>query len=160
MLRSMSDRWYRDGLRFECTQCGACCTGAPGYVWVTWEESKALAAHLASTVEQFRKRYVRRVGKRYSLLEHDNGDCVFWDQKSGCTVYMARPAQCRTYPFWPENLATKSAWEEVDGECPGSGKGRIYTLEEIERIRRGEAESADECLPRSRPTSSSGRAPA
>ena len=26
--------WYSEGLRFECTQCGACCSGEPGYVWV------------------------------------------------------------------------------------------------------------------------------
>ena len=30
----MAEPWYRDGLRFECTRCGHCCTGAPGYVWV------------------------------------------------------------------------------------------------------------------------------
>ena len=36
--------WYRDGLQFECTQCGNCCTGDPGYVWVTPEEIKAIAA--------------------------------------------------------------------------------------------------------------------
>ena len=29
-----AEPWYRDGLRFACTRCGACCTGAPGYVWV------------------------------------------------------------------------------------------------------------------------------
>ena len=29
------------GLRFECTQCGDCCTGAPGYVWVNKAEISA-----------------------------------------------------------------------------------------------------------------------
>ena len=29
--------WYADGLPFTCTQCGDCCTGDPGYVWVTDE---------------------------------------------------------------------------------------------------------------------------
>ena len=36
--------WYADGLQFECTQCGDCCTGAPGYVWVNKSEIEALAA--------------------------------------------------------------------------------------------------------------------
>ena len=33
--------WYRDGLRFTCTRCGNCCTGAPGYVWVDADAMKA-----------------------------------------------------------------------------------------------------------------------
>ncbi len=36
--------WYQDGLAFTCTQCGKCCTGDPGFVWVTDEEIAALAA--------------------------------------------------------------------------------------------------------------------
>ena len=39
------DPWYRDGLAFTCTRCGACCTGAPGYVWVDADEIAALAEH-------------------------------------------------------------------------------------------------------------------
>ena len=38
--------WYRDGLRFECTQCGKCCTGAPGYVWLTIPEIYRIAEFL------------------------------------------------------------------------------------------------------------------
>ncbi len=40
--------WYQDGLKFRCTGCGDCCTGAPGYVWVNKEEIAALAVYLAS----------------------------------------------------------------------------------------------------------------
>ncbi len=137
----MADRWYRDGLRFECTQCGACCTGAPGYVWVTREESETLARLLDLHVDDFRRRFMRRVGNRYALIERANGDCIFWDRQIGCTVYRARPTQCRTYPFWPENLRSRRAWDEVESECPGSGKGKLYRLEQIERIRRGEGET-------------------
>ena len=72
--------WYRDGLSFECTRCGACCTGAPGYVWVIAEEIARLAAHRGETVDQFSKQYVRRVGQRYSLIEKPGGDCIFWDK--------------------------------------------------------------------------------
>ena len=136
------DRWYKDGLRFECTQCGDCCTGAPGYVWVTHRESDAIARFLQMSRDTFRKRYVREVGRRYSLIERANGDCVFFHD--GCTVYPARPKQCRTYPFWPENLSSRSAWEELESECPGArpGKGRVYPLEEIELIRRGGSEAS------------------
>ena len=41
-----SRKWYADGLHFECTQCGNCCSGPPGYVWVTKQDIKAIARHL------------------------------------------------------------------------------------------------------------------
>ena len=124
--------WYRDGLAFECTRCGACCTGAPGYVWVDADEIARLAAHRGEPIDQFTRRYVRRVGNRYSLTEKPGGDCIFWDKTAGCTVYPARPEQCRTWPFWPENVATPQAWDHVTGVCPGAGRGRWFSLEEIE----------------------------
>ena len=132
MSRDEDAPWYRDGLSFTCTQCGACCTGAPGFVWVDPGEIAQLAAFRGQTVDDFGKRYLRKVGDRISLIEHRNGDCVFWDRQQGCTVYDARPVQCRTWPFWPDNLATPEDWEHVVGVCPGSGQGQLFTVEEIE----------------------------
>src|SRR5207248_8895996 len=34
--------WYQDGLAFTCTRCGKCCTGEPGFVWVTDDELAAI----------------------------------------------------------------------------------------------------------------------
>lgn len=133
MSESTADSpWYRDGLAFECTRCGACCTGAPGYVWVTEEEIARLADHRGESVEAFTGKFVRQVGRRYSLVEKPGGDCIFWDRRAGCTVYAARPIQCQTWPFWPENIESEEAWEQVTRVCPGSGKGRWFSLEEIE----------------------------
>jgi len=123
--------WFRDGLSFECTRCGACCTGAPGYVWVNSEEIARLAEHRGESVDQFAKRYARRVGNRFSLIEKPGGDCIFWDKRRGCTVYPARPVQCRTWPFWPENLESPEAWDQAKRACPGSGQGQWFSLEEI-----------------------------
>ncbi len=134
-----STPWYRDGLSFSCTRCGDCCTGAPGHVWVTRAEIERLARHLGLGVSEFGQRYLRKVGRRYSLTERSGGDCVFYDK--GCTVYPVRPTQCRTFPFWPENLRTRAAWEEVGDECPGVGKGRLQPLEEIRRIKSGDAKT-------------------
>jgi Fe-S-cluster containining protein len=131
MSRNADDPWYREGLAFACTRCGACCTGAPGYVWVNPEEIARLAEHRGEPVEEFSRRFVRRVGNRYSLIERPGGDCIFWDKKEGCTVYDARPVQCRTWPFWPENIASPEDWEGVTAVCPGSGRGRIFSVEEI-----------------------------
>jgi Fe-S-cluster containining protein len=123
--------WYQDGLSFQCTRCGACCTGAPGFVWVNIEEITRLAEYRGESVEQFSLAFVRRVGNRYSLKEKPGGDCIFWDKKAGCTVYPARPTQCQTWPFWPENIETSEAWEHVKSVCPGSGKGQWFSVEEI-----------------------------
>ena len=54
-----AEKWYKDGLRFDCTQCGKCCGGAPGYCWVSEDEIHALAERLGMEVEAFRRRYTR-----------------------------------------------------------------------------------------------------
>ncbi len=123
--------WFQEGLAFECTRCGACCTGAPGYVWVNEEEIARLATFRGETLEEFSLKFVRQVGNRFSLIEKPGGDCVFWESSRGCTVYPARPIQCQTWPFWPENIETPEDWEHVTGVCPGSGQGRVFTIEEI-----------------------------
>ncbi|MCA9214336.1 MAG: YkgJ family cysteine cluster protein [Planctomycetales bacterium] len=129
--------WYSDGLRFKCSQCGDCCTGAPGYVWVNKEEIQELADEIQVSVEQFESEYVRRVGIRKSLREFPSGDCVFFDSESRkCQVYNARPRQCRTWPFWDSNLKTPEAWELTCEVSPGSGRGKLYQLEEIEERRK------------------------
>jgi hypothetical protein len=131
--RDPEEPWYREGLSFACTRCGHCCTGAPGYVWVNAEEIDRIAAYRGETLEQFSKRFVRRVGARHSLVERPGGDCIFWSSDEGCTVYPARPAQCQTWPFWPENIADRAAWEQVCRTCPGSGAegAQVFTVEEI-----------------------------
>lgn len=134
----MSDKpWYHEGLRFQCSQCGDCCTGAPGYVWVNRQEIAALASVVGeSDIEQFERKFVRKVGIRKSLVEFPNGDCVFFDnQTRKCRVYTARPRQCRTWPFWESNLRTPDAWQRTCEVCPGSGQGRLYGLQEIELSR-------------------------
>jgi uncharacterized protein len=129
--------WYKDGLRFKCTGCGDCCTGAPGFVWVNQEEIAALAAEVGLDESEFESKYVREIGVRKSLKElDDNYDCIFLDGKTRkCTVYNARPRQCRTWPFWDSNLRSPETWEATCEVCPGSGTGRLYQLGEIETQR-------------------------
>src|SRR5262245_11517479 len=89
--------WYQAGLRFTCTQCGNCCSGAPGYVWVTQEERQRIAEFLALTNDEFESRFIRRVGVRHSLVEKDGGDCIFLKTLGGkriCGIYPVRPVQC------------------------------------------------------------------
>ncbi len=134
----MSDKqpWYHQGLQFKCSQCGDCCTGAPGFVWVNKQEIKNLAKHLKMDEEEFQRQYVMKVGIRKSLKELANGDCILFDGETRkCTVYECRPRQCRTWPFWDSNLRSPDAWRKTCEVCPGSGKGKLYQLVAIEQQR-------------------------
>jgi len=111
--------WYGDGLRFECTRCGKCCTGKTGHVWVDESEIRALANVLSLSLDELGTRFLRKIGTRYSLLENGvTGDCVFL-RDGLCDVHAARPRQCRSFPFWSANLASKAAWNAAALECEG-----------------------------------------
>lgn len=137
MAKQASDKpWYKAGLKFSCTGCGDCCTGAPGYVWVNKQEVAKMASLVGMAVEEFADQYTRKIGIRRSLKEFSNGDCVFFDNQSRkCEVYEARPRQCRTWPFWESNLRTPEDWERTCDDCPGSGTGKLHQLNEIEERR-------------------------
>lgn len=115
----MSQPWYKKGLRFQCTGCGQCCTGAPGYVWLTLKEAEAMALFLKMPLQEFIQMYTRQVDGELALKEYPRSyDCIFLRDKK-CQVYGARPVQCRTFPFWPENVESKKAWEETARRCEG-----------------------------------------
>ncbi|MFZ9916284.1 MAG: YkgJ family cysteine cluster protein [Phycisphaerales bacterium] len=133
--------WYADGLRFECTQCGNCCSGPPGAVWFDLDEAEAMARAVGVSLELFLERYTRRIGARRSLKELSGPrgfDCVFLDRDSKpgtarCSIYKARPRQCRTWPWWPEVVETPESWAETKRRtpCPGMDSGPVHPLVEI-----------------------------
>lgn len=125
--------WYQDGLHFTCTQCGDCCTGDPGVVWVNDEEIREIAEYLGKSVGEIRLFHTRPDRGRISLTEYQNGDCTFFDpQERKCSVYPVRPGQCQTWPFWKSNLESEQKWQKVCEFCPGSGNGQFFSLEEVQ----------------------------
>ena len=144
------DPWWSGGLRFACTQCGNCCSGPPGAVWIDERDERAMASEVGIDVERFRERFTRRIGSRRSLVEvrvetgeGERHDCVFLerqpDGKATCRVYRARPSQCRTWPFWPENLSSPAAWDATRRRvpCPGMGDGPLHGPVQIRLALRG-----------------------
>lgn len=129
--------WYQEGLSFSCTGCGKCCTGSPGAVWVTEEEMIAIGEFLGISMEEVKDKYTRMLGNRRALKEQPpkNGDfdCIFLEENK-CRIYAARPKQCKTYPWWKENLTSKEAWEEQAQMCEGINHpdAPLFSLEEIE----------------------------
>lgn len=161
---SSSDPWYSEGLKFTCTQCGNCCTGGPGYVWISPEEIDRLAEFLKIAPRQVLSRYCRKVGGRWTLNERRTPeglyDCVFLTEidaprpsgpkelaagqpvpmkRRGCKIYPVRPLQCRTWPFWNSNLGAREMWEYAGKKCPGLDRGsRTFSREQIEALRDAE----------------------
>jgi uncharacterized protein len=148
--------WYADGLNFTCTQCGNCCSGPPGFVWITPDEIARLAGFLHLSLDQTIHRYCRQVGQQFALREHRNGrgqhDCVFLRDEPAesnggqavvharrlCSIYPVRPLQCRTWPFWPGNLKSRRAWSAAAVRCHGMNRGRHFSQEQINRLQAAE----------------------
>jgi Fe-S-cluster containining protein len=133
--------WYINGLNFNCLQCGRCCSGpGEGYIWVTKQEIRLIADFLKMTEEKLRSKYLKRIGLRTTIIEDQaTKDCIFLQETEGvkkCVIYPVRPNQCRTWPFWSENLKTPNAWNKTTKKCPGVNRGKTFTFEEIEKIRK------------------------
>ncbi len=126
-------KFYADGLHFGCTECGHCCSNPTGSVMLSEEEAAGIADLLDMDEADFLWEYTEILQNHIFLKSHDNGDCIFLENER-CTVYEARPMQCSTFPFWPENLKSQYRWNLVAKECPGIGEGRIYAKKEIEKI--------------------------
>ena len=130
-----SKPWYVKGLRFKCTGCGKCCTGK-GFVWLEEKDIENLTNHFNISREDFFKKYTRQLGFDYSLKEDpQNDDCIFLKDKKICTVYEARPKQCRTFPWWPDNIKNHTHWNATKKRCEGIDHedAPLIPLEEIKK---------------------------
>jgi len=46
--------------------------------------------------------------------------CIFLSSSSNtCSVYRARPTQCRTFPYWPSIMASEDDWKLAASKCEG-----------------------------------------
>lgn len=121
--------FFDQGIRFECQRCGACCTGEPGIIRVDQAEIVCIAEYVSVRVSSFIDTYLYPWGGGYSIREHSDGRCFFYDK--GCTIYPVRPQQCKTFPFWFENLRAIKNWRRTSRECPGIGCGPLYSKSQI-----------------------------
>lgn len=141
---SIKRPFYEDGLKFQCQGSGNCCTshGEFGFVFLTLEDRRRFAKHLNISTAAFTRQYCDIKDGVWHLKEDPKQpDCMFLKNKR-CSTYEARPTQCRTWPFWPEVMNPKSWKKEVASFCPGIGKGKLWSKEEIETIAAEDAENA------------------
>jgi Fe-S-cluster containining protein len=133
--------WYVGGLNFECMACGRCCSGpAEGYIWVSKPEVKLIADFLKISEAELRKKYLKRDGLRTTIIEEPTTkDCIFLQNNQGakrCLIYPVRPSQCRSWPFWANNLTSADSWNRAAERCPGINRGRHYSFEKIEETKK------------------------
>jgi len=134
------------GLRFECTKCGGCCTsrGEYAHVYLNGDEACALAEELGLGLAEFRRRYTFVDEYGWTQLRFESEACVFLEPGTNrCTVYGARPTQCRTFPFWRDLVADGRWTADAHKLCEGVGQGGTHPREEVE-ARMVEMELADE----------------
>jgi len=117
---------YKNGFSFgfdetACKKCkGNCCRGQSGRIWLNQKEMEQIASFLKSNLIDFIEKYLEKSNNRYSIREHvvdDDYRCVFFDEeRASCAIYHARPAQCKTFPFW-DHFRNRPGI--VLSDCPG-----------------------------------------
>lgn len=131
----MKKNFLTDGIRFQCQGSGQCCTshGEFGFVFLTLDDRQKMAKLLKISTLKFTKTYCEKENGFFHLIERpDNSDCLFLKNKR-CTVYEARPTQCRTWPFWPEVMNPRAWKKEITDFCPGADKGKVWSYKQIEK---------------------------
>lgn len=126
--------WWSDGVRFECQETGRCCVsrGSYGFVYLTLEDRRRLARHFGLSTRQFTLKHCVKTDGHFHLKDF-TAACPYLEGKR-CGVYEARPAQCRTWPFWPEHMSPKAWAKEVASYCPGVGKGALVPAQRIREL--------------------------
>ena len=148
----IDEKLIQNGLQFQCQGSGKCCTshGEYGFVFLTLEDRQRFANYLKITTRSFTKNYCEKKSGVWHLKEEKGKpDCIFLKNKQ-CSVYHARPVQCRTWPFWPEVLNAKAWKKDVVSFCPGIEKGKIHTADEIRQVAQQQKKSEDDLLKQAR----------
>lgn len=96
--------------RYACQRCGNCCRW-PGDVILTESEVANIAAHVGLPEAEFIAQYTRLSANRrhLSLIEQDDGACVFLEGKNTCLIQPVKPVQCQGFP----NAWRFDGWREV-----------------------------------------------
>jgi Fe-S-cluster containining protein len=123
-------KFYKNGLYFECTVCGECCRHSGGKVEITPIEALKIASALDMAPEEFLREYCHQENGSIELIDNENGYCIFL-MGDRCSIYDSRPLQCRTFPFWRENLKSHYRWKQLRSFCPGIDRGELYSPESI-----------------------------
>lgn len=145
--------------------CGKCCRGFnEGEVYLYKEDILRLAKYLNfrgdKRLKSFGEKYLKVVsqsffwkepgaqrGKTYRFkslgfrFTGQDEHCHFL-KNNKCTVHVARPFQCRSFPFWQMMVSSKLNFDIYTKKCKGLQllKGKFYTRDEILKWAKNEYE--------------------
>jgi len=140
---------FKDGIKFECQNSGNCCVSrnSYGYVYLSTNDIKRFSKFFNLSFEDFELKYCQTTDGYIHLTEKKNlnGKCIFL-KNNKCTVYKSRPMQCRTWPFWNENMNAKIWNEDIAINCPGIGKGKKIRSDIIDKYLKEDYENEKSIL--------------
>jgi uncharacterized protein len=120
-------------MRFECQPgCTNCCR-REGFVYLTEEDLRSIAAFLEMSPEDFERRYVYRTRRLLRLRVPRGARCIFLEEH-GCRIHDVKPTQCRIFPFWPEMAENAREFHAVGSYCPGIGRGELINIETAQNL--------------------------
>lgn len=91
----------------SCLKCPSLCCRLAGYVEVRRADIRRLAKHLGLTVREFEEKHiVEKTRKGEKLIKSGDRTCQFLGADRRCTVYSARPRDCREYVCWDQDDTT------------------------------------------------------
>jgi Fe-S-cluster containining protein len=129
----MSKKFYKNGLKFSCLGCGECCKLPEGRVQVSQEEIRIISDFLDIEEKSPIGKFVSSENGIFRIFENTEKYCIFLENNE-CAIYPVRPLQCRTFPFWPENLKSQYRWNQLKEFCPGIDNEKHFTFSEINQI--------------------------
>jgi Fe-S-cluster containining protein len=86
--------------KLDCLKCPSLCCRMAGYVEVSGYDIKRLAKHLDLTVREFEEKHIVEKTRRSKRIKAEFATCQFLGADRRCTVYEARPTDCRGYVCW------------------------------------------------------------
>lgn len=110
---------------FDCRLCGHCCKGTGGIV-VSEKDLRRLCAFLDCTDQVFEAQYGHRRNGKLFIRSRADEYCIFFKEKAGCGVHVAKPDICRAWPYFRGNLVDSESLELAKEYCPGIAQGQSH----------------------------------
>lgn len=92
--------------KLDCLRCPGICCEMAGYVAVGQAEIARLAAALNLPLNEFMRKHTWQNNRGERLIKSASDRCQFLGKDRRCTIYEARPNQCRAYFCWEKDPAT------------------------------------------------------
>jgi uncharacterized protein len=108
---------------FKCNHCGYCCFETGTQINITLGDIQRISRYLNTSISLLFNTYIgilpfAETETKFNLELGLVIPCKFW--KKSCTIYQARPLNCRLFPYWILGNAQKSELQKYfhpDNQC-------------------------------------------